>query len=77
MEENSKENKEKIKRYNEQLMGIINGLDSKLDHVVKKNQEEFYRGYHIWIKNKDEEFKKALDILSAKINEKDRNDEKI
>jgi hypothetical protein len=59
------------------LNGIIEGLDQKLDVVVRKQQDEFYQGYQVFMKKKEEDFNKVLGQLRQKLNEKDKKDERI
>ena len=43
-------NKNKILREKEQLEEVLEGLDTKLNRVLKKQEHDYLRGYSIYVK---------------------------
>jgi len=66
-EESDKYNNE-IENTRIKLDNIIDGLDLKLDRVLKKQEHDYLKGYSIYVKQKEKE----LRDLIAKLNEKNQ-----
>jgi hypothetical protein len=41
---------EEVKRIRDDLDNIIEGLDGKLDNVLKRQEEDYLKGYTIYVK---------------------------
>ena len=48
-----KEDKAEVDRLRDELDGIIEGLDGKLDNVLKRQEEDYLKGYTIYVKQKE------------------------
>jgi hypothetical protein len=46
---------EEVKRIRDDLDNIIEGLDGKLDNVLKRQEEDYLKGYTIYVKQKEQE----------------------
>ena len=44
-----------VVRLRNELDGIIEGLDGKLDNVLKRQEEDYLKGYTIYVKQKEQE----------------------
>jgi hypothetical protein len=44
---------EEVKRIRDDLDNIIEGLDGKLDNVLKRQEEDYLKGYTIYVKQKE------------------------
>ena len=58
-------NKE-IDAYKEDLEDVIDGLDEKLDRVLKKQEHDYLKGYSIYVKQKEKELKELINKLNEK-----------
>ena len=47
--ENTQLNMERINVYNEQLNGVLAGIEDKVALVLKKQQSDFLAGYSRWV----------------------------
>ena len=45
---------------------MIDGLDDKLDKVLKRQEHDYLKGYHIYVKQKEKELKELINKLSDK-----------
>jgi hypothetical protein len=60
---------EEVKRIRDDLDNIIEGLDGKLDNVLKRQEEDYLKGYTIYVKQKEQE----LQQLIVNLNERNKN----
>lgn len=63
------ENRTSILREKVELDAVLEGLDTKLNRVLKKQEHDYLRGYSIYVKQKEEE----LRALIQKLNDKNSN----
>ena len=49
----------------QELDEVIEELDTKLDHQLKKQEHDYLKGYSIYVKTKEKELKTANDNLAA------------
>ena len=69
-------NKE-IDAYKEDLEDVIDGLDEKLDRVLKKQEHDYLKGYSIYVKQKEKELKELINKLNEKNQNNTQKDELI
>ena len=55
-----------IERQKQELNDVIFGLDEKLDRQLKKQEHDYLKGYHIYVKQKEKELKELINKLSDK-----------
>ena len=61
----------------QQLEHIMKDLQSKLENVVKRQEEEYKKGYHIYVKRKERDLKRLIDKLNDKNSTSNTKDRKI
>ena len=59
------------------LEHIMKDLQSKLENVVKRQEEEYKKGYHIYVKRKERDLKRLIDKLNEKNSTSNTKDRKI
>lgn len=67
----------RVKKTQEQLDGIIDGLDVKLNRVLAKQEYEYLKGYNIYVKRKEKELRDLIEKLNEKNSNNTLKDEKI
>lgn len=60
-----------------ELDDVIEGLDEKLDRVLKKQEHDYLKGYSIYVKSKEKELKTLIKMLTAKNSNNTVKDETI
>ena len=60
-----------------ELQEVIDGLDDKLDRVLKKQEHDYLKGYSIYVKQKEKELKELINKLNEKNSNNTLKDEMI
>ena len=60
----AQENMDRQHETKQQLEHIMKDLQSKLENVVKRQEEEYKKGYHIYVKRKERDLKRLIDKLN-------------
>ena len=58
-----------LQMHNKQVNDVIDGLDGKLEEVLKKQEHDYLKGYSIYVKQKEKELRELI----HKLNEKNSN----
>lgn len=59
------------------MQEVIDGLDDKLDRVLKKQEHDYLKGYSIYVKQKEKELKELINKLNEKNSNNTLKDEMI
>ena len=59
------------------MTDVIDGLDEKLDRVLKKQEHDYLKGYSIYVKQKEKELKELINKLNEKNSNNTLKDEMI
>eukprot|EP00347_Sterkiella_histriomuscorum_P021989 403332068 len=76
-EEQTDKNLKNINSYNFQLNSEIVGISEKVNLVIQKQQQEFLRGYQVWVQKQEAIVQELIDQLKKKLSFKDRKDKKL
>ena len=71
------ENMDRQHETKQQLEHIMKDLQAKLEKVVKRQEEEYKKGYHIYVKRKERDLKRLIDKLNDKNSTSNTKDRKI
>ena len=55
-----------LNKAKQELDGVIEQLDEKLDNQLKKQEHDYLKGYSIYVKTKEKELKTLIQKLNAK-----------